>query len=397
MKRKIKKILCGVLIMMLIGGMAGCATEPAEESTAPASDLSDGAVTTATSAAESTADDAKSTTAVSVVQTTADTAGTKPAQTTATVKKSAGTTTKRTTKPTAATTVRRQPLASDKKTSSVGSGFYCVNFDKYGFDTKWQELAKSDYVNTVFCDSLKFLRDLTDYNCRVWVSAHDIYDKVAAGTAGWQESFDNKYAAIRDSGYEKTVLGWYLDEPSNMAAVKELTRYAQKFGKRFFICFTVQATDYTVYGGYVDNNSHISKDNVQYLTDIAVDHYWEITESNKKGYEKLYGTLHKMMPENCRVWYIPNTFAGWTLVDKSDAEIAKAAEIRIEHIRYMYEWLKKEPEKNRGGLMFFSYDFNSSAEELYGLWNINSLTKGKWNNVLEECIRVGREICTDKM
>ena len=47
--------------------------------------------------------------------------------------------------------------------------------------------------------------------------------------------------------------------------------------------------------------------------------------------------------------------------------------------------------------MFFSYDFNSSAEELYGLWNINSLTKGKWNNVLEECIRVGREICTDKM
>ncbi len=396
MKRKIKKFLCGVLIMMLIGGMAGCVTEPAEESAPPASDMSDGAASTAASAAKSTADDAKSTTAVSDVQTTATTAGTKPAQTT-TVKKPAGTTTKRTTKPTSATTVRRQPLDSDKKTSSIGSGFYCVNFDKYGFDTKWQELAKSDYVNTVFCDGLKFLRDLTDYNCRVWVSAHDIYDKVAAGTAGWQESFDNKYAAIRDSGYEKTVLGWYLDEPSNMAAVKELTRYAQKFGKRFFICFTVQATDYTVYGGYVDNNSHISKDNVQYLTDIAVDHYWEITESNKKGYEKLYGTLHKMMPENCRVWYIPNTFAGWTLVDKSDAEIAKEAEIRIEHIRYMYERLKKEPEKNRGGLMFFSYDFNSSAEELYGLWNINSLTKGKWNNVLEECIRVGREICTDKM
>ena len=35
MKRKIKKLLCGVLIMMLIGGMAGCVTEPAEES-APA-------------------------------------------------------------------------------------------------------------------------------------------------------------------------------------------------------------------------------------------------------------------------------------------------------------------------------------------------------------------------
>ena len=130
--------------MMLIGGMAGCVTEPAEESAPPASDMSDGAASTAASAAESTADDAKSTTAVSVVQTTADTAGTKPAQTTATVKKSAGTTTKRTTKPTVATTVRRQPLDSDKKTSSVGSGFYCVNFDKYGFDTKWQELAKSE-------------------------------------------------------------------------------------------------------------------------------------------------------------------------------------------------------------------------------------------------------------
>ena len=74
MKRKIKKFLCGVLIMMLIGGMAGCVTEPAEESAPPASDMSDGAASTAASAAKSTADDAKSTTAVSDVQTTATTA-----------------------------------------------------------------------------------------------------------------------------------------------------------------------------------------------------------------------------------------------------------------------------------------------------------------------------------
>ncbi|MBQ8751508.1 MAG: hypothetical protein IJZ13_00200 [Clostridia bacterium] len=402
MKQKVTKILCWVLLMVLICGIAGCTGDPAPESKEESSETADTTTTTAESTttssetADTTTTVTESTTGASEATTTAPTtAGTTKATTKATTQ----TTTKVTTQaPTTTTTTKRQPLLSDNKVSDIGSGFYCVNFDKYGFDTKWKELAQSDYVNTVFCDSTKFLRDLTDYNCKVWVGVHDIYNKVVAGTAGWQDSFDSKYQSIKDSGYEDTVLGWYLDEPGNMAAVKELSRYAeQAYGKRFFVCYTVQATDYTVYGGYNDYNSHINKDNVRYLTDIAVDHYWEVTDANKAGYEKLYGTLHEMMPEDCKVWYIPNTFAGWTIVDKTDAEIAEAARIRVEHIQYMYEWLKKEPEENRGGILFFSYDFNSSAEELYGLWNINDLTGGKWNNVLAECIRVGREICTGKL
>ena len=66
------------------------------------------------------------------------------------------------------------------------------------------------------------------------------------------------------------MLGWYIDRPDNMPAVKELSRYAQKYGKRFFICFTVAATNGEVYGGYQGAEHTISKDTMQYLTDIAV-------------------------------------------------------------------------------------------------------------------------------
>lgn len=402
MKQKVKKMFWWALAMVLIGGIAGCSgTQEPASSEEPVSEVTDAVSSEATGTTDTT--NTTETTQSTVgnetsAEATVSSATTTKSTTTATKKSTTTTTKQSTAAPITTTTTKRQNLLSDAKVSDVGCGFYCVTFDKYGFDLKWQELAQSDYVNVVFCNSTKFLRDLTDYNCKVWWGVHDIYNKVVTNTAGWQESFDNIYKDIQESGYEDTVLGWYLDEPGNMAAVKELSRYAkQKYGKRFFVCYTVQATDYEVYGGYKDDNSHINKDNVRYLTDIAVDHYWEVTDANKAGYEKLYGTLHEMMPEDCKVWYIPNTFAGWTIVDKSDAEIQAAAEIRIKHTQYMYEWLMKEPEANRGGLLYFAYDFNSSAEELYGLWNINDLTGNKWKNVLAECIRIGREICTDKM
>ena len=397
MNQRVRKVLCCALAAVLMaGGTIGCSGGSGESSSKGSS--TEGTNTTATS----------QTTALSVPSTTAQTSdegeATMPTETTTSRKKDTPkqtTTTKKnvtTKKPAVTTTTRRASLPSDAKVGSVGSGFYCVNFDKYGFDTKWRNLAQSDYVNTMFCDSTKFLAELKDYNVKVWCGVHDIYTKVVNNTAGWKDNFDQRYQEIKDSGHEDAVLGWYIDEPDNMPAVKELSRYAQKYGKRFFICFTVMATNGEVYGGYQGPEHTISKDTMQYLTDIAVDHYWDVDEGNNKvGYEKLYKSLHNAMPDDCKVWYIPNTFAGWGIVDKSSTEIQAEAKKRIRHIQYMYECLKAEPVENRGGILFFSYDFNSSAEKLYGLWNINDKTNGAWNNVMNEAIRVGREICTGKI
>ena len=398
MNQRVRKVLCCALAAVLMAGSTiGCSGGSGESR--PEGSSTEGTNTTT----------ASQTTALSVPSTTAQTSDegetTMPSETTTSRKKDTPkqtTTTKKnvTTKKPAVTTTttRRASLPSDAKVGSVGSGFYCVNFDKYGFDTKWRNLAQSDYVNTMFCDSTKFLAELEEYNVKVWYGVHDIYTKVVNNTAGWKDSFDQRYQEIKDSGHEDVVLGWYIDEPDNMPAVKELSRYAQKYGKRFFICFTVAATNGEVYGGYQGPEHTISKDNMQYLTDIAVDHYWDVDEGNNKaGYEKLYKSLHNAMPDDCKVWYIPNTFAGWGIVDKSSTEIQAEAKKRIRHIQYMYECLKAEPVENRGGILFFSYDFDSSAEKLYGLWNINEKTNGAWNNVMNEAIRVGREICTGKI
>ena len=398
MNQRVRKVLCCALAAMLMaGGTIGCAggsgENGSEGSAAGGTDTTTASQTTASSVSSSTAQTSAEGETTMPTENAATTSGKKT-----TVRQTTTTKKTTTTKAAVTTTTRRASLPSDAKVGSVGSGFYCVNFDKYGFDTKWKDLAQSDYVNTMFCDSTKFLAELKEYNVKVWCGVHDIYTKVVNNTAGWKDSFDELYQEIKDSGHEDAVLGWYIDEPDNMPAVKELSRYAQKYGKRFFICFTVAATNGEVYGGYQGAEHTISKDTMQYLTDIAVDHYWDVDEGNNKaGYQKLYKSLHNAMPDDCKVWYIPNTFAGWSIVDKRSAEIQAAAKIRIRHIQYMYECLKAEPVKNRGGILFFAYDFNSSAEKLYGLWNINEKTNGAWNSVMNEAIRVGREICTGKI
>lgn len=280
-----------------------------------------------------------------------------------------------------------------KKTSEIGAGFFCLSLDKTGKDNKWRDLIASDYVNTVFCSDAEAFDELAAHNTSAWMGIHPIYDLQRNG-GDWQAAFDALWERVCASDHPEALLGWYLDEPSNMAKVKELTKYAkERYNKRFFICFMVRTTDPDVWGGYIDENSHLNKDNTQYLTDIAVDHYWAVNDETRGSYEKLYATLHRVMPDDCKVWYIPNTYASRDLVKEDAAAWEAAAQIRITHTDYMYEWLKNEPAKNRGGILFFAYDFDSDYENLYGMWNINQHTDNAWSAVMDNCARIGREIC----
>lgn len=390
MRSKVRKTVCLFSVMCLLFGVVGCqkATDPTDSSL---SEPLDSSFSETNSEATVTEDISLS----EVSTSTPDKANTTTAKKNPTAAQK--TTARKTSAPAKTTQAADGPMLSDKKVSNVGCGFYCVNMDKYGFDTKWKKLAQSDYTNIMFCEQVKFLPELKACNVKVWWGVYPIYEKVRDGIESWQQSFDQLWKEIQDTGCADAVLGWYLDEPSDMAAVKELTKYAkEKYGKRFFICYTGQATDYNVYGGYIGPNSHINKDNVQYLTDIAVDHYWDVKE-HEDSYKKLYKKLHEVKPKGCKMWYVGYTSASWELKDASASVKKETAEERIEHIRYMYDCLMKEPKECRGGLLYFAYDYNSAAEKLYGLWNFNELTNDAWKNVMAETIRIGREICTGNM
>ncbi len=103
------------------------------------------------------------------------------------------------------------------------------------------------------------------------------------------------------------------------------------------------------------------------------------------------------MPDDCKVWYIPNTFAGWSIVDKSSAEIQAAAKIRIRHIQYMYECLKAEPVKKPGRHSVLCLRFQLLRRKAVRPLEHQRKTNGAWNSVMNEAIRVGREICTGKI
>lgn len=258
---------------------------------------------------------------------------------------------------------------------------------------EWSKQVRSDYVNTVFVWSAAELTGLREYNVKAWMYVNDIFTMVRNNDPGWQTAFDALWQTFVDSGNVDSLLGWYLDEPTDMAAMKAITEYAYKtYHKRFLICFMVNTAVPDVYGGYQGDNSHLNKDNTQYLTDIAVDLYWEV-QGNESFYKRVFEGLHKVMNPDAKVWYIPATFSYYDILNLTDKEIRKRGENSVRHLQFMYKFLQNEPLKNRGGLLVFAYNFDSPWEQIYSLYNINEKTNGKWDFVMGECIDIGQEIC----
>ncbi len=254
-------------------------------------------------------------------------------------------------------------------------------------------MTKSNYVNTHFVMDISEMEGLSDYNVKAWMYVNAIFSKVRNGDETWKSDFDALWESIKEKGYEDTLLGWYLDEPWDMASLKAISQYATKYNKRFFCCFMVNTVDYNLYGGYKGDNYHISKDSIQYLTDVAAVHYWEVTASNKSMYQKLYKKLRETKAEGAKMWYLPATYNYYDTVTSNNAEIKRRGDVAVTHLRYMYEFLQNDKPEDRGGLLCFSYDHDLAGEQLYGMNKINEKTGGKWDFVMEECIDIGQEIC----
>lgn len=333
-------------------------------------------------------------------ESTGDTAGSTGEQTsgTATAGQSAQVTTKKptttaTTKNAATTTKNNASALSKRKTSSIGFGYYGLEPDRLELDVSGNTIIQGDYVNTIIADADPYtLNFCKQNNTRVWASVHTIYDKIANGVVGWEADFDKMVETAKSSGAYDALLGWYLDEPVDQEAVKTLSKYAKEhYDKRFFVCYTVSTVAPQIYSDGI--REPVTKDQAQYLTDIAFDMYW----GDQARFQAVLDSMKERVDrDDVYIWFIPGCYGN---KDLASNPTAAAAELDgwIDQLHMLYGMLKAE--KKPGGLMCFAYNFNPDAavENLYGLKQINEGTDGAWNALLAEQIKVGREICTGKM
>ena len=298
-----------------------------------------------------------------------------------------------TTKAAATTTKGNTASLSKRKTSSIGFGYYGLAPDRLELDISGAAIIQGDYVNTIIANADSYtLNFCKQNNTRVWASVHSIYDKIANGFVGWEKDFDRMVETAKASGAYDALLGWYLDEPVDQEAVKKLSKYAKEhYGKRFFVCYTVSTVAPQIYTDGI--REPVTKDQAQYLTDIAFDMYW----GDRARFQAVLDSMKERVGrDDVYIWFIPGCYGNKDLATNPKAA---AAELDgwIDQLHMLYDMLKAE--KKPGGLMCFAYNFNpdASVENLYGLKQINEGTGGAWKELLAEQIKVGQEICTGKM
>ncbi len=303
------------------------------------------------------------------------------------------TTTKETTSlPTTSPTKKPPASLSSRKTSDIGFGYYGLAPDRLELDISASSIIQGDYVNTIIAEADNYtLNFCKEHNTRVWCSVHTLYDMIVNGYQGWEEEFDELVSNAKATGAYDALLGWYLDEPVDQEAVKTLSKYAQKYGKRFFVCYTVSTVAPQIYSDGI--REPVTADQAQYLTDIAFDMYW----GDQARFDAVLASMkQRVARDDVYIWFIPGCYGSKSLASDPDAAAAEM-DGWIQQLNMLYDMLKAE--KKPGGLMCFAYNFNpdSSVEDLYGLKQINEGTGGAWNALMAEQIKVGREICTGKM
>ncbi|MBR4072446.1 MAG: hypothetical protein IKK24_00770 [Clostridia bacterium] len=287
--------------------------------------------------------------------------------------------------------------AYKNKVNDLYFGYFGSYYGGY-FDDGWGErYYMSDHFNCSF-EGVGALPMAKKYNNKTWLMIANIYhsviDSLSTGSTGWQGDFDRLNQSVIDTGAEEALLGWYLDEPDNMQAVKILSDYARKYGRRFFVCFTVNAVSPRSYGGFQGENKHTSRDTTQYLTDVAFDCYWDV-ESNMQMFKNIIEDMHNTCPEDAYVWYVPGTYDSYSIKDRTRKQILASAQSRIKQLPYYYGFLMAE--KKPGGILCFSGNFDSPSEQLYGIKQIMQVTNGGWQALVDELEVMGRKICTMKI
>lgn len=260
-------------------------------------------------------------------------------------------------------------------------------------------MLENGTVNTFFASDKYSLKQLTLNGGGAWVSVYNIYnDAVNADTeektAAWQAKFDTLVSNLKDTGYYGAVNGWYLDEPTNHDAILAVSKYAQKYGKRFFVCYlaaSVAPENTRINPNKAYDAVGITEETTEYLTDIAYDLYWTPSE-NSELYESINASMHNLLGANTpKVWHIAYTAFYSGVFDLTEQELAEDCQKRIDDINVMYDFLKAET--NRGGLLCYSYDDNATTTQ-YGLYTVNKVTDGAYNALLERIGEIGKEICS---
>ena len=298
-----------------------------------------------------------------------------------------------TTETTTTTTKGNTTSLAKRKISSIGFGYYGLAPDRLELDISGSTIIQGDYVNTIIANADAYtLNFCKENNTRVWASVHPIYNKIANGVVGWEADFDKMVETAKASGAYDALLGWYLDEPVDQEAVKTLSKYAKEhYGKRFFVCYTVSTVAPQIYTDGI--RKPVTKDQAQYLTDIAFDMYW----GDRARFQAVLDSMKARVDrDDVYIWFVPGCYGNKELASDA-AAAAKELDGWIDQLHMLYDMLKAE--KKPGGLMCFAYNFNpdASVENLYGLKQINEGTGGAWNKLLAEQIKIGREICTGKM
>lgn len=284
------------------------------------------------------------------------------------------------------------------KVNDIYFGYFGNYMDP--LDYNWgSHYITSDHCN-VFFGSVADLPTYKKYNCKVWIQIDGYLKKIeeelkyGTDTGAWEASFDKLNQSVIDSGAEDACLGWYLDEPTNMKAMLELTKYAQKYGRRFFVCFAVNNVSPRSYGGYKGENYHTTREYTQYLTDVAFDCYWSV-ESNQKMFENMREDLYNTCPEDAYIWYIPGTYTYYSSVNLSSSQLRQQCQEMIENLEYFYDFLMEE--KKPGGLMCFAGNADLRGEKIYGLRQMQDKTNKGWQLLEDACRNVGKRICTMKL
>ena len=177
-----------------------------------------------------------------------------------------------------------------------------------------------------------------------------------------------------------------MDEPLlNRFSVKNIYDFSKynhdTFGKRYFICFSVEGIVPSEYNDGV-TNGHMTKHYSTYITDAAYDMYWDF-ETYKDKYERINEKMKIELPDACRIWYIPWAY---TTADKSMPDVRLMENQLLAHLNGMKEFL--DGEKHKGGLMTFCW----KGEHL-GFYGMKEVTEqGYWQNFFDRFKQIGREI-----
>lgn len=295
--------------------------------------------------------------------------------------------------------IRQLLLGVQKKNSDIGFGFYGARLSSHTAYADTAEMLKNGTANTFFAQEEYSLKQLTLNGGGAWVGVYSIYSDASEAetdedTAAWQAKFDTLVSNLKATGYYGAVDGWYLDEPTDHEAVLAVSKYAQKYGKRFFVCYlaaSVAPDNKTINPNGIYDSVGINEENTKYVTDIAYDLYWTPSEM-RELYESINASMHSLLGVNTpKIWYIAYTAFYSDVFDLTDQELAEDCQKRIADMNVMYDFLKSE--KNKGGLLCYSYDNNSSTAQ-YGLYNVNQVTNGAYNALFERIGEIGKEICS---